>query len=116
MHPSSSSILVKLGSSNGDLTVTHKRSIHLTKRTEEVVTNPENAVWDPVREFYFRRYSLFDSLGLDFDDQYTDEFLARYFMFVGVSVLGVGMLFWGYYRPSYLRWFLFLAFFLTVEN
>ncbi|XP_075260728.1 uncharacterized protein LOC142352197 [Convolutriloba macropyga] len=79
------------------------RCIHLTKRTEEIVTNPENAVWDPVREFYFRKYSLFETLGMDYEDKEADEFLARYFMFLGVSVIAMGLIFWSYYKPSYMR-------------
>ena len=75
----------------------------MTKRTEEIVTNPENAVWDPVREFYFRKYSLFETLGMDYEDKEADEFLARYFMFLGVSVIAMGLIFWSYYKPSYMR-------------
>jgi len=86
---------------NGE-NVHQRRGIHLTKRTEEIITtNPENAVWDPVREFNFRRFAMFDSLGWDLDDQEVDEFLARYMMFWGFSIMAVGTFFYYRYRPIY---------------
>ena len=77
----------KVGELSG-VSMTQKRSIHLTKKTEEIVTNPENAVWDPVREFHFRKFSIFESLGFDYEDKEADDWFARYvFYFCLVSVL-----------------------------
>jgi len=80
-----------------------RRNIHLTKRTEEVVTNPENAVWDPIREFHFKKYELFETLGLDYEDKEADEFMARYIMFFAVSIMSTGIFFWTWFKPSYMR-------------
>ena len=77
-----------------------RRNFYLTKRTEEIIVNPENAVWDPIREFHFRRFSIFDSLGFDFDDEETDEYEARWYSFFGFSLFGVATVFLTWYKPN----------------